>query len=147
MKPFFEKLFRYNQHCNKQLADIFEQESTTPDEKSVPILSQLLNAPHTWNNRILERNTAYGVWDNHTIETFTAIDRLNHEETRDILATCDLANEIAYQTTTGKPFVNTIHDTLFHVINHSTYHRGQLALLFRQSEIEPLATDYIRYKQ
>lgn len=145
MKPFFETLFQYNQHCNQQLAGIAERESKRIDAKSVALLSHILNAHHIWNNRILGRKTEYGVWDNHAIDSFAAIDLRNHDETRDILATGNLANEIAYRTTAGKPFVNTIRDTLFHVINHSTYHRGQLALLFRQNGIEPLPTDYIRY--
>ncbi len=117
------------------------------DAKSIALFSHLVNAHHIWNCRILGRKTEYGVWDDHSIDISAAIDRLNHEETCGILATCNLANNIAYQTTTGKPFVNTIQDTLFHVINHSTYHRGQVALLFRQNGIEPLVTDYIRYKQ
>ena len=29
-----------------------------------------------------------------------------------------------------------------HVVNHSTYHRGQLALMLRQLDAEPLATDF-----
>lgn len=147
MKPFFEELFRYNQHCNQQLASIFEQERKKTDAKSVALFSHLLNAHHIWNSRILERKTDYGVWDNHAINAFAAIDRLNHEETWGILAAFDLANKITYQTTTGTPFVNTVRDTLFHVVNHATYHRGQLALLFRQNGIEPLVSDYIRYKQ
>ncbi|QLH28398.1 MAG: hypothetical protein HWD63_02710 [Candidatus Parvibacillus calidus] len=37
-------------------------------------------------------------------------------------------------------------DIIFHIINHSTYHRGQIAMEFRQSGLEPLNTDYIFYK-
>jgi uncharacterized damage-inducible protein DinB len=29
-----------------------------------------------------------------------------------------------------------------HLANHSTYHRGQIALMMRQLEAEPLATDF-----
>ena len=29
-----------------------------------------------------------------------------------------------------------------HVVNHSTYHRGQVALMMRQLGAEPLATDF-----
>lgn len=145
MKPFFEKLFRYNQHCNRQLTAIFERESTKMDTGSIALFSHILNAHHIWNNRILGRKPDYGVWDNHAINAFASIDQLNHEDTWSIFATCALTDDIAYQTTAGKPFMNTIQDTLFHVINHSTYHRGQLARSFRQIDIEPLPTDYIRY--
>ena len=43
------------------------------------------------------------------------------------------------------PF-RTTHVTLAHLmqhlVNHSTYHRGQLALMMRQLDAEPLATDF-----
>ena len=29
-----------------------------------------------------------------------------------------------------------------HLANHSTYHRGKIALMMRQLEAEPLATDF-----
>jgi len=146
MKSFFETLFRYNLHCNQQLAEIFERETTRVDAKSVALFSHILNAHHIWNSRILGRKTKYGVWDDHAVDAFAALDRLNHEDTLHILATCNLATEIAYRTTKGIPFANTVNDTLFHVVNHSTYHRGQIAPLFRQNGIEPLPTDYIRYR-
>lgn len=44
-------------------------------------------------------------------------------------------------------FTNTIGDILFHIVNHSTYHRGQIASDFRESDIEPLNTDYIMFKR
>ena len=147
MKPFFEELFRYNQHCNQQLIDIFEREAARVDEKSVALFSHILNAHHIWNNRIRGRKTEYGVWDGHAIPAFDVINRRNHEETWSILAAADLTAPIAYQTTAGKPFANTVRDTLFHVINHSTYHRGQLASLCRQNGMEPPITDYIFYKR
>jgi uncharacterized damage-inducible protein DinB len=43
------------------------------------------------------------------------------------------------------PF-RTTHATLAHLmqhlVNHSTYHRGQLALMMRQLDAEPSATDF-----
>jgi uncharacterized damage-inducible protein DinB len=37
-----------------------------------------------------------------------------------------LEERIAYQTMSGESFVNTIEQIARHVINHGTYHRGQL---------------------
>ena len=36
---------------------------------------------------------------------------------------------------------------LFHFVNHSTYHRGQIASNLKEHGIEPLVTDYIFYKR
>ncbi|WP_209331385.1 DinB family protein [Lunatimonas salinarum] len=34
-----------------------------------------------------------------------------------------------------------------HIVNHSTYHRGQIATLFRESGLQPVVTDYIMLKR
>jgi uncharacterized damage-inducible protein DinB len=34
---------------------------------------------------------------------------------------------------------------MFHLVNHSTYHRGQISLMMRQLHAEPVATDFARF--
>lgn len=147
MKTFFEDLFAYNHHCNQQLATIICEKSEKIDDKSMALFSHMLNAHQIWNNRILGQPTGCGVWDSRPSDTFLAIDRHNYDQTISLLGKSELADEIAYTTSDGRPFANTIDNILFHVINHSTYHRGQIALLFRQNGMEPLATDYIFFKR
>lgn len=40
-----------------------------------------------------------------------------------------------------------IKDIMFHIVNHSTYHRAQIATELKDHGIEPLKTDYILYKR
>ncbi|MNR31393.1 DinB family protein [compost metagenome] len=58
----------------------------------------------------------------------------------------DLDLPINYSLSTGKMFTHSIRDILFQIINHSTYHRGQIATEFRQCNMEPILTDWIVYK-
>jgi uncharacterized damage-inducible protein DinB len=37
----------------------------------------------------------------------------------------DLANAVAYRTTSDKPYSQTLQDILLHLFNHQTHHRGQ----------------------
>jgi uncharacterized damage-inducible protein DinB len=37
----------------------------------------------------------------------------------------DLAQAVAYQTTSGKPYAQALQDILLHLFNHQTHHRGQ----------------------
>lgn len=49
-----------------------------------------------------------------------------------------------YQTFTGEQFKQPTWQVVMHVINHSTYHRGQLINMLRQLGVEKLpATDFI----
>lgn len=147
MKSFFKELFEYNFHSNQQLAELFLQHSNEASEKSLKLFSHILNAHHIWNNRIEEKQKTFNVWDIHTVQAFKQIDKNNHESSLRILDTFDLNQNIFYSNSKGDKFNNNIKDMLFHVINHSTYHRAQIATEFKQSGITPLATDYIFYKR
>ncbi len=48
-------------------------------------------------------------------------------------------------TTAGKEFHHSYREALVHLINHSTYHRGQVASMMRQHGVKPPATDMIAY--
>lgn len=59
----------------------------------------------------------------------------------------DLARAIEYRLMSGKAFRSTFDDMFRHVVNHATYHRGQLATLLRQVGHKAPATDYILYRR
>lgn len=57
----------------------------------------------------------------------------------------DLAQLVAIRTRGGIEAVQPLRDTIMHVVNHSTYHRGQAASQIRQLGGKPPATDYFIY--
>ena len=54
---------------------------------------------------------------------------------------------IFYKNTKGRKYESTIREIITQVINHSTYHRGQMAMLLSNSGMQPPATDYIAYRR
>lgn len=147
MKPLFKELFEYNHHFNQKLGDVFNDNPDKTSEKAIRLYSHILNAHKVWNNRIDPKQTAFGIWEIHSIQNFKNIDKMNHEHSLLILDKFDLNETINYSNSKGQAFSKVIRDLFFHVINHSTYHRGQIAIEFRQAGLEPLATDYIIYKR
>lgn len=147
MKSLFRELFEYSHHFNQKWADIFIDSQDKITERSVKLLSHVLNAHDIWNNRIDQQKAPFGVWDIHDLSNLKSIDRANYEQTLKILDRSDLNEIISYKTSRGQPFKNSIRDILFHVINHSTHHRGQIAADFRQNGLEPPVTDYIFFKR
>ncbi len=147
MKPFFKELFEYGHYFNQQLAEVFAENPGKTSEKSVKLYSHILNAHHIWNHRIDARQPVFGVWEEHPIHHFKTIDDANHAYTLSILDRLELTDSIDYSNTSGQAFANNVQDILFHVVNHSTYHRGQIAIEFRKCGLEPLMTDYIFYKR
>lgn len=63
------------------------------------------------------------------------------------LTDADLSTPLAYRNLKGEDFREPLEDQLAHVVNHSTYHRGQIATLFRQAGATAPSTDLIVFKR
>jgi uncharacterized damage-inducible protein DinB len=147
MKVFFNELFDYNFYCNKKIIDNAMAIEKVP-EKSQELFSHILNAHHIWNARILRRPSDFGIWDKHAIKDWADIHYENQRSSFDITTNADnFEKRIDYENTEGRLFTNTLQDILFHIINHSTNHRGQIATDFRNNNIEPIVLDYVYYKR
>jgi uncharacterized damage-inducible protein DinB len=57
----------------------------------------------------------------------------------------DLAKPITYVNQKGETWTYPLWQQLAHVVNHSTYHRGQVATLLRQLGVKPPMTDFLFY--
>ena len=147
MIPFFKELFEYNHHYNQKLLEVVQTQQDKTSEKAVTLFNHLLNAHHIWNNRIQGIIPALAVWQVNKLEALDEILHTNYLETLKILDNKDLSEIIEYKTSKGDPFKNSSRDILFHVINHSTYHRGQIATEFKNNGIDPLITDYVFFKR
>lgn len=147
MKTVFKALFEYNHASNQQIGEVMLANADKISEKAIKLYNHILNAHQIWNNRIDTKDTAFGIWDMHPVQDLRDIDNTNYAHTLLIIDQLDLNNLINHPKIKGKPFSKKIWEILFHVINHSTYHRGQIATEFRQSGMDPLMTDYIFYEK
>jgi len=147
VKAFIKDLLEYSHHYNQELAKAIIANPGSVSEKAIKLFNHILNAHQVWNSRIEPNQAPFGVWEIHQTQSLEEIDRSNFENSLLILEKFNLDASIHYTNTQGQAFSNSIRDILFHVINHSTYHRGQIASEFRQHGPGPLVTDYIVYKR
>jgi uncharacterized damage-inducible protein DinB len=61
------------------------------------------------------------------------------------LADDELSRPVAIRTRTGIETVQPLGETMLHVVNHSSYHRGQAATFVRMLGGVPRGTDYFLY--
>lgn len=61
------------------------------------------------------------------------------------LSAADLERSFDYKDTKGSPHSNFLGQTLQHLANHGTYHRGQVTTLLRQLGAKPVSTDLIGF--
>lgn len=147
MENFFTELFQYTDDTNQQLIDLMIRQPEKIPANVTRLFSHLLNAHHVWNARITKSEPHYGIWQLHSTSDFRKINRDNIDNSFQIVNSRNLEEMIDYTTSKGVPFTNSIKTMLFQVINHSTYHRGQIALELRQVGIDPPLTDYIFWKR
>ena len=55
----------------------------------------------------------------------------------------DLAEAVSYCNSKGEPWNSRKDDILMHLITHSAYHRGQVAMAVRAAGSTPAYTDFI----
>lgn len=147
MKPFFKELFEYNHYFNVKLIEEIRSNEAAIPEFTQKVFSHLLDAHHIWNARIKNFAPVFAIWQLQPVGDLLTIEDENYQQSLEIIDGYDLGGEIQYANSKGQAFKNTVRDILFHLINHSNYHKGQIARDFRQNGLEPLKTDYIFYKR
>jgi len=56
-----------------------------------------------------------------------------------------LGRRIAYQNLAGQTWEYSLGQMMQHVVNHSSYHRGQIVTMLRQVGAKSVSTDYLLY--
>ena len=147
MKEQFRDWYIYNSEANLKLIQDFAEMNEIP-EKIVAIFSHILLAHKIWLQRMeLRKIISEKPWDLLPSEEFFAVNTSNLEDTLNLLKEEELNKKINYTNTQGKLFGNSLEEILFHILTHSSYHRGQIAILLRQENFDPPLMDYIFYKR
>ncbi|NIJ52487.1 DinB family protein [Dyadobacter arcticus] len=147
MKTFFLRFFDFNYWANQTIAE-FLIEHNIQDEQIIRIMSHLVHAQSNWYYRVLKQQADVPVWNNLPLVAISDGLASNGELWVELINTFneeDFNEKLDYKNMAGEPFLNTVSDVLTHLVNHSTYHRGQVIYLIRSLGIAPPGTDYIRY--
>ncbi len=147
MKGFLQQLFDYNFYCNKKIIQQCSALDNVPDNCE-RLFSHILNAHHIWNSRMLGIPNEFGVWDRHDLKKWEDVHYENQRTSFEIITNTDnFEKRVVYENSEGRTFSNEIKDILFHVVNHSTHHRGQIMMALRDSGVTPEPLDYVHYKR
>jgi|SRR6185437_6042381 len=147
MKAFFKELFEYSNHFNQKLILLLDEHGNKAPEKSVKLLNHIAQAHEVWNSRLAaNKKMPTSVWEIKPMAELKKLDIENFATTLDVINDRDFAEMISYKNLKGVAHSNSVQEILYHVVNHTTYHRGQIAADLKQHGIEPPISDYIAYK-
>lgn len=153
-------IYAYNAWANSRffeaIAGLDEERRTAPLESSFPsviaTLGHIVGAEWIWLSRWQGTSPGgFPEWlQSPTLEDLrTRLSQVESDRTA-FLATLtpdDLQRPLAYKLLNGTASSLRLLDLLLHVVNHSSYHRGQLTTLLRQVGATPPATDYVVFKR
>lgn len=143
----FKELYAYNLFANTQLLPQVMQSQAPQNAKTIKLMAHILNAQTIWNARMMRAQQAFGPWQEQDPKHFEETMHSAHQNSLYVIEHANLTDTLQYTNSLGNTYVNTFSEVLFHVINHSTYHRAQIASDLKQMGITPAVTDYIAYKR
>jgi len=143
------QLFTFNEWANRRVLDSFKDESNR-SFAAIRAFAHLLVAEKMWLVRLLrnEDTTGFDFWQASTLEECAALLKENSLAYTDLLKnlTEETLDSVAtYRNSKGVEYHTSFYDILTHVLFHSTYHRGQVAMAVRNDGGEPAYTDYIAF--
>lgn len=146
MKEYFLKLYQYNEWANRRVLSCIDRQKVN-DEKILLLMGHIVAAQLLWLHRIKALSPPdLKLWGSYTLPQLTKLAEDAGKQWIQFVEKADTFNrELSYTNYVGDPYVNNVETIMIHLVNHSTYHRAQIALLLRQKGFEPVNTDLITY--
>jgi len=158
MESHLLKLCKYNVWANDRICSWLMQAENKIDAEvvsSFPSLRKTLyhlwdaqfiwmarlngESPNTWPSHHFKGNLKEAVEElqKNSEEFVTFISKLKSE---------DFQRQVEFKAMDGTSHFNTVEEIIMHLMNHGSYHRGQLITLLRNVGFTSVeSTDYIRY--
>lgn len=146
-RPFFDHLFWADARA---LATLRGAPGDEPRARE--LLAHIIGAEAVWLARIEGREPELPVWPALTLDEIEAAARRVRAGYEALLARiardpAEPGRMVHYRNSAGREFDSSVSDILRHVALHGAYHRGQVALLARMSDLSAQPTDYIAWSR
>ncbi|RUT35655.1 damage-inducible protein DinB [Paenibacillus zeisoli] len=138
---------RVFEHLKTLPSDIFDKEVDLGFKSIAEVLSHLASADEVWLDRLQNDSSA-------SIKTIRLtsleeariyIDSLQSRMREYVLSIDHPEQIVYYKNSMGQEFQNSVSEIVQHVVNHGTYHRGNISTILRHLGYTSIPTDYIVY--
>ena len=141
----FLRMFSYDHWANRECIAAMRAANFVPAD-IIGRMAHILSAQKLWLERLLGRPQSMPVWPTLTVDECAELSEETFSAWGKYLAGLTptaLDAEIEYRNTKGEAWSSRVEDILMHVLFHSAYHRGQVALQMRAAGLTPASTDFI----
>lgn len=142
------RLFQHMAWADKEIIATIKNSGLEPRD-SIKLLAHIIAAEYIWLSRIKSRELGqFTPWTTLSLEECTQ--RADEISTEYLALTENLSEEnlrriVTYKTTKGDEMHSSLNDILMHVALHGSYHRGQIASILKNNNMQPPPTDYIMF--
>ena len=147
MKDFYKDKLKYDFDINQKIIQNLIENEEKLNDRILTLISHILNAHHIWNSRMLNTQIVHKVWDVYSCDKMLDINAENYTNSIQAIDNFDLSESVDYVTMIQEPFTNSRQDILYHILNHSNYHRAQINTELKNLGLSSTITDYIFYKR
>jgi uncharacterized damage-inducible protein DinB len=146
MKEYFLKLYQYNAWANARVLGCLQKQNVN-DEKILTLMGHVVAAQFLWLHRIKGLPPAdVKLWGEYNLDQLTIMAENAGKLWLEFVNSQDNFNrELSYKNYVGDSYTNNVEMIMIHLVNHSSYHRAQIAMLLRQKGLEHINTDFITY--
>ncbi|HEB71890.1 MAG TPA: hypothetical protein ENI77_04650 [Nitrospirae bacterium] len=145
--PGYKRLFRFDAGCKLKTLE-FMRSSPSLDPDAINIFAHILSAENMWLSRLElgVKAPPPKLWQGRTLDQCAdEMESVIGHWTRYLggLSEEDYSKQVSFINLKGIQVDRPVYDLLTQVLNHSTYHRGQIATLVGKREVDAPPTDYI----
>lgn len=159
MKTLLTDYTRYNLWANKHLSEVMlklsdeqlDKEITSSFSSIRKTIYHIWGAEDIWKKRLSHEPFEKWAGSDNNFSLEEVIHQWNETsqwfiEFVETSSEDFLKTKLTYKNLAGTEYTNQVSDVIQHVLNHGTFHRGQLITMLRQVGITQLpATDYIAF--
>lgn len=145
MKDFFIDKFEYDFRSNQKWAEVLMKHEDDLSDFIRKSMSHIINVHHIWISRILDQKAESHSWDVLPVRYWDRLMHDNLQQTINYLEHVEQSEKINYHSEEGVQLSKSSIDILYHILNHSNYHRAQIAMELRKLGIAPPNFNFIAY--
>lgn len=150
------QLYDYNIWANQRIfthlqslpSDLFLKEVDLGFKSIAEIFGHIASVDQVWFARIREMegpSTIEAKQFNDIEEAIEFITKLQTQIREYLLSVSDCGKAVTYKNTMGQEFQNSISELIQQIVNHGTYHRGNITTILRYLGYKGIQTDYIAF--
>ena len=146
MKQYFLKLYQYNAWANTRVLETLTRQNVD-DGQILTLMGHIVAAQFLWLHRIKGLPAPdVKLWGTYHLKQLIELTGKAGKQWLDFVESTENFNrQMSYKNYVGDHYTNNVEMVMIHLVNHSSYHRAQIALLLRQKGLEPVNTDFITY--